>query len=102
MPFENESIDRIITIESFYFWPEPAKCLKEVYRVLKKGGKFLIAADIHGDAKLDERDIEALRKYSLYNPTLDEFKVLLENSGFKDIAIHTKYGEKWVCAEGNK
>ena len=102
LPFENDSIDRIITVESFYFWPEPEKCLKEVYRVLRKGGKFLIAADIHGDAKLDEKDIEGIRKYSLYNPSLSEFKELLENAGFTDIVIHTKDGEKWVCAEGNK
>ena len=102
MPFDNESIDRIITIESYYFWTDPAKCLKEVYRVLKSGGKFLIVADIHGNANLDEKDIEGIQKFNLFNPTLDEFKSLLENAGFINVVIHTKNGEKWVCAEGNK
>ena len=102
LSFENEKFDRIITVESFYFWPDPVKCLKEVYRVLKKGGKFLIVADIHGDAKLDKKDIEGIRKFNLFNPTLAEFKSLLETAGFDNVIIHTKYGEKWVCAEGNK
>ncbi len=102
LPFDNGSFDRIITVESFYFWPDPPKSLKEVYRVLKKGGRFLIAADIHGDAELDEKDIEGIKKFSLYNPTLAEFKALLENAGFINVVIHTKSGEKWVCAEGNK
>ena len=102
MPFDNNSFDKVITVESFYFWPDHAKNLKEVYRVLDKGGKFIIVADIHGDAPLDEKDIEGIKKFDLFNPTLNEFKELLENAGFKDISIHTKEGEKWVCAEGNK
>lgn len=102
MPFDDNSFDKIITVESFYFWPEPEKNLREVYRVLDKGGKFLIVADINGDADLDEKDIEGIEKFSLYNPTLKEFHDLLEKAGFKDIKIHTQAGEKWVCAEGNK
>ena len=102
LPFADESFDRIITVESFYFWPDPAQSLIEVYRVLKKGGKFLIVADIHGDADLDEKDIDEINKFNLYNPTLAEFRTLLENAGFTNVVIHTKDGEKWVCAEGNK
>ncbi|EWM53663.1 HAD-IIB family hydrolase [Ruminococcus flavefaciens] len=102
LPFENNSLDKIITIESFYFWPDPQENLKEVYRVLDKGGKFLIVADISGDAELDKDDIEGIKKYDLFNPTLAEFRALLENAGFIDVAVHTIEGKKWVCAEGNK
>ena len=102
LPFESCTYDKIITVESFYFWPDPAENLKEVYRVLKNGGRFLIVADINGDAKLDKDDIEGIRKYNLFNPTLEQFRQLLVNAGFVDVVIHTKKGEKWVCAEGNK
>jgi ubiquinone/menaquinone biosynthesis C-methylase UbiE len=102
MPCEENSFEKIITVESLYFWPEPAEILLEVYRVLDKGGKFLIVADINGDADLDEKDIEGIEKFRLYNPTLKEFHDLLEKAGFKYINIHTQAGEKWVCAEGNK
>lgn len=102
LPFSDNSFDKIITVESFYFWPDPQENLKEVYRVLAGGGRFLIVADINGDAELDEKDIEGINKFSLYNPKLDEFRLLLENAGFKNVKIHTQDGEKWVCAEGNK
>ena len=36
MPFSAESFDKIITVESFYFWPNPVENLKEVRRVLKE------------------------------------------------------------------
>lgn len=102
LPFDDSSFDKIVTVESFYFWPDPQENLKEVYRVLAKGGRFLIVADINGDAELDEDDIVGIEKYQLFNPTIAEFRTLLENAGFNDIKIHTQEGKKWVCAEGNK
>lgn len=102
LPFEDNFFDKIITVESFYFWPDPQENLKEVSRVLAKSGRFLIVADINGDAELDETDIEGIQKYQLFNPTLAEFRTLLENAGFTDVKIHTQDGRKWVCAEGNK
>lgn len=102
LPFDDKSFDKIITVESFYFWPDPQENLKEVYRVLNEGGKFLIVADINGDAELDEADLEGIRKYDLFNPTIAQFRELLEKAGFRNVEVHTKDGEKWVCAEGNK
>ena len=37
LPFPAETFDKIITVESFYFWPDPQENLKEVLRVLKRG-----------------------------------------------------------------
>ncbi|MDE6425546.1 MAG: class I SAM-dependent methyltransferase [Ruminococcus sp.] len=102
MPFDDNSFDRIITVESFYFWKNPPENLKEVHRVLARNGIFLIVADIHGSAKLSDKEIENIKKYNLYNPTPEEFEKLLVNAGFSDVKIHTKSGTKWICAEGRK
>ncbi|MDE5834898.1 MAG: class I SAM-dependent methyltransferase, partial [Ruminococcus sp.] len=48
MPFYDNFFDRIITVESFYFWKNPPENLKEVYRVLAEKGVFLIVADRYG------------------------------------------------------
>lgn len=102
LPFEDNSFDKIITVESFYFWKNPQEDLKEVYRVLAENGTFLIVADIYGGAELSEDEIKNIRKYNLFNPTPEEFENLLENAGFKDVKIHTKDGTSWICAEGRK
>ena len=102
MPYEDNSFDRIITVESFYFWPDPANDLKEVFRVLAPGGQFLIVADIYGGADLDEDSLRSVEKFRLFNPTPEEFRSLLTCAGFKNVFIHTKEGTTWICAEGRK
>lgn len=102
LPFDDNSFNIIYTIESFYFWNNPVECLKEVRRVLAPNGIFMIIADIHGDAELSQEEIYNIKKYNLFNPTLAQFRELLEKSGFSDIKINTKDGEKWVCTESKK
>ncbi|MDE6036186.1 MAG: class I SAM-dependent methyltransferase [Ruminococcus sp.] len=102
MPFADGSFDRIITVESFYFWKNPPENLKEVNRVLADGGMFLIVADIHGGVRLSDKEIENIKKYNLYNPAPEEFRKLLEDAGFSNVRIHTETGKNWICAEGRK
>ena len=102
LPFADDSFDKIITVESFYFWPDPQENLKEVRRVLKAGGTFLLVADIYQNGNLTEREKENIRNYHLFNPTREEFEQLFINAGFTDIQIHTRKGENWICVEGGK
>lgn len=102
LPFQDNSFNIIYTVESFYFWSNPLESLKEVRRVLADGGIFLIVADIYGDAELSEEDIINIKKYNLFNPTLSQFRELLESAGFSDVKIHTKKGKSWVCVESKK
>lgn len=61
LPFADNAFDKIITVESFYFWPNPAENLKEVYRVLKEQGTFLLVADIYQKEDLPEQVRETFK-----------------------------------------
>ncbi len=101
LPFSGHSFDKVLTVESFYFWPNPPENLREVLRVLKPGGVFLLAADIYGKEDLPEKSREAVRDYSLYNPTKDEFERLFSEAGFSRVCLHTEEGRNWICVEGH-
>lgn len=102
LPFDDEIFDKILTVESFYFWPKPEENLKEVHRVLARGGTFLLAAEIYGGAPLSQSAIENIDKYSLYNPTPDEFIRLFQSAGFSSIKVHTADCDNRICVEGHK
>ena len=102
MPFPDCVFDGITTVESFYFWPDPEQNLKEVRRVLKETGIFLLIADIYGGYEFDEHTKENIEKYHLFNPAPEEFEQLFRNAGFSGVAVHLKEGTSWICVEGHK
>jgi len=102
LPFADNAFDKIITVESFYFWPNPQENLKEVRRVLKTGGTFLLVADIYEKPGLPREVKDNIRKFHLFNPTREQFKNLFREAGFAETKIHTKDGEDWICVEGTK
>lgn len=102
LPFADESFDIITTVESFYFWPQPQENLREVHRVLKRGGTFLLIADIHEDGTLSPETRDNIERYHLFNPTKEQFAALFRAAGFTDIALHTCKGEHWIAVIGHR
>lgn len=102
LPFADDSFHQIVTVESFYFWPDPVENLKEVRRVLKPGGTFLLVADIYQKEGLSQATLENIARYQLLNPTPQQFQDMFRQAGFSQCAIHTKEGTNWICVEGRK
>lgn len=102
LPFADESFDIITTVESFYFWPQPQENLREVHRVLKRGGTFLLIADIHEDGALSPETRDNIERYHLFNPTKEQFKALFRTAGFRDTELHTREGEHWIAVIGHR
>lgn len=102
MPFASSTFDGITTVESFYFWPKPEQNLREVRRILKEDGIFLLIADIYGGYDFDEHTKDNIQKYDLYNPSPEEFERLFRDAGFSNVAVHLKDGTSWICVEGRK
>ncbi len=100
LPFEEKTFDKIVTVESFYFWPAPVENLKEVFRVLKEGGTFLLVAEIYQKDDLKKEVMEGVARYQLLNPTAEEFRQMFLQAGLSDVSIHTKEGKDWICIEG--
>ena len=94
MMFTDNWFDAVTAFETVYFWPDLAKCFREVWRVLKPGGTFLICNEVNGDTDKDKKWTEIIDGMTIYKDT--ELKAYLEQAGFCDIAVH-KSKTGWLC-----
>ncbi len=49
IPWQPNFFSRAISVESAYYWPDPAKGIKEVFRVLQEGGSAWILINYYRD-----------------------------------------------------
>ena len=98
MIFTDASFDAVTAFETIYFWPDLPKCFREVYRVLKPGGTFLVCNESNGDTDKDERWTEIIGGMTIYKDS--ELKACLEQAGFREVQIRKK--KRWLCVTARK
>jgi len=74
IPWEENFFDRAISVESAYYWPDPAKGIREIHRVLGDGGSAWILINYYHD-----------------NPHCHQWGNVL------NAATHLLKAEKWVA-----
>jgi arsenite methyltransferase len=82
LPFDAKIFDKVCTVNTIYFWKDPLVSLREIRRVMKKGGKLIISirsADKMKDLPFTQHN------FKLYAP--EDVKHLLVGAGFNDISI---------------
>ena len=65
MVFASDWFDAVTAFETVYFWPDLPQCFREVWRVLKPGGTFLICNESGGDKNSGEKWTENSQKKKL-------------------------------------
>jgi ubiquinone/menaquinone biosynthesis C-methylase UbiE len=82
IPYPDESFDRAYAVHTIYFWNDPLAHLREIRRVIRSGGRFVLAfgpkEDAHAVAAFPE---SVYRFYSI-----DETRRLLSKAGFGNLS----------------
>ena len=95
LPFRDEIFDVITAFETIYFWPDICEeAFKQVYKILKIGGTFMICNESNGENPRDEKWTNRIQGMKIYNS--EQIKNFLEDAGFTDVKVDkTKKG--WIC-----
>jgi ubiquinone/menaquinone biosynthesis C-methylase UbiE len=103
LPCEDNKFSVVTSMGSFIGFPQPLESLKEMYRVLRHGGRVIISIEYSAEDGKD-RTKEA-EKYGMWIWTTDEVIKLLEDAGFADVSISYASGlgmPKMMLACGTK
>ena len=97
IPFEDNKFENIFAVETIYFWPSLSESFKEVRRVLKYTGKFIIINEMYSSESFKKRNDEwaAMSDMKIMRP--EELKDILMDAGFKNIEMHTVEEKNWLC-----
>ncbi len=98
IPFENKTFDLVTAFETIYFWENIINDFKEVKRVLKPNGKFVVCNE---SSKMEgnERWTNIL-DMNIY--TAEEIVDTMQQAGFADIKSYKKKNTQQICVIGKK
>lgn len=100
--FSDDFFDLVTAIETYYFWPSFSDALKEIMRVLKPSGHFLMVNEMVKDGVYNVKCAKTIEQAHVHLIPLDEIKNTLEAVGFEDIQIFTKAGSPWNAVLAKK
>ncbi len=96
----DNSYDLATAFETVYFWPGPEKSFAEVFRILKKGGSFLIVNESNGEDKTGkkyEKIIDGMKCY-----TAEELTAALIKAGFSEVKTDSHPNKPWIAVFAKK
>ena len=98
IPFENKTFDLVTAFETIYFWENIINDFKEVKRVLKPNGKFVVCNE---SSKMEgnERWTNIL-DMNIY--TAEEIVDTMQQAGFADVKSYKKENTQQICVIGKK
>lgn len=82
IPFPANSFDKVFCINVVYFWEDPSKHLREIYRVLKPGCKF------YSVLRAKETMMQMpFTKFGFNIYSQEEWETIMKNNGFNIDAV---------------
>jgi len=101
LPVPDRSVDAVLGVHTVYFWPDPPATLTDAVRVLRPGGRIVLALRT-ADHPLPRRFDRAVYRV----PTTVQAVGWLRDAGFVDIEVHRRpdIAEtiRWITATADR
>jgi len=85
IPWDSNFFTRAISVESAYYWPNPAAAMKEVFRVTREGGSAWILINYYRDNS-HSHQWGSILTVPTHWLSADQWSALFGDAGFTDVA----------------
>lgn len=103
LPWEDDRFSVVTTMGSFIGFPKPIESLKEMFRVLRSGGRAVVSIEFNAEDGKDHS--KEIKKHGMWIWTEEEVRAMMKESGFSEISIAYKKATgmpKMMFAQGTK
>jgi ubiquinone/menaquinone biosynthesis C-methylase UbiE len=104
LPFGDGMFDLVTAVETHFWWQNLPADMRELFRVLKSGGRLIVIAEVYKGA--NTRVAKLAEKYaSRTGMTLldvEEHRELFATAGYLNIQIIEERDRGWICGIGEK
>jgi SAM-dependent methyltransferase len=85
LPVPDDSLDKVLSVHNFYFWPDPRATLAEIARALRPGGRLVLTSIA------DDRPLSARFDPAIYRvPAITDATAWLREAGFVDVRVERR------------
>jgi ubiquinone/menaquinone biosynthesis C-methylase UbiE len=104
LPFPDSMFDLVTAVETHFWWPDLPGDTREVFRVTKPGGHFIVVAEVYKGAitRVSKLAEKYASRTGIVLLSLDEHGQLLTNGGFSGVQVIEERAKGWICAFGRK
>jgi ubiquinone/menaquinone biosynthesis C-methylase UbiE len=85
IPWEENFFDKVLSIESFYYWPDQERGLAELFRVMAPKGRLFILINLYTDNQYSLQWVDKL-KVPVHVRSAEEYVDLLKAHAFEDVS----------------
>lgn len=91
--FEDNSFDKIFSVNTIYFWKKPETTISKIYRILKPGGKLFIG--FHEKSEMEKMPLN--KDVFQYYSTHDLEQLLSVHGSLNNIDFISRKGKQRTC-----
>ena len=104
LPFPDAMFDLVTAVETHFWWPNLPADMREVFSVVKPGGRLIIIAEIYKGANTVTARLaeEYSERTGMALLSVDEHRELFTNAGYSNVEIIEERDRGWICGTGRK